>query len=674
MDISGIFHKEENLPLSVEQCSSFHRCSYAMLQPSEEPDKENLLFATAQIDDLIKLVKRPEQIKNCIANDFAFYGSGWQSWGFGGEIECGKYQKEYIPIIPQWKQYITFPGKPSSLVPKEKLLKGQFIIYLRWGTTYMVIASTGNASPAYNEVRPRPAEEFKEDSRNKVLPPVQFFVDRNTRTLYCTAYSDGKKWRAGERIAEITIFVAYNYFALKNGIAALFGSSESPRMQQLEFLNCAYDDRIRRIYTAGWESWYNHYANIDSKLIAADLENLSKTDNLINLHCIQRNRPVVFQVDDGWEKACGQWEVDENRFPEGMTTLASSIEEKGFIPGLWLAPFIVDWRSSIAKNHRDWILRDKKGKPIPAGFHLLWGAPFGKDQPSKPYSYFCLDLSNDEVVDYLARVMDTVVNKWGFRYLKLDFLFAGMIDGVFKNGGAAYQWYDRAIRMITAIKENRNSQPVAYLGCGLPLESSFNQFPLSRIGPDTREAWDTNYLRRAHFSARAGAYANLQSTIGHAFWNKSVYLNDADVVFMRYENISLTDTEKELIALTDYMFSSQLMLSDDPVKFNSASEGFFTNHIENLFKILRETEWAVLNMTDETYCVYSKNLRFVGFINLSDKPVPLHDGQIHDELGLNGVSDSTAYEPLLLHATKTKNGYLMEKHSLSLWEFQRASI
>ena len=79
--------------------------------------------------------------------------------------------------------------------------------------------------------------------------------------------------------------------------------------------------------------------------------------------------------------------------------------------------------------------------------------------------------------------MEKAINVWGFRYLKLDFLFAGMIDGKFANGGSAYIWYDRAVKKLTRRVINSSGERVAYLGCGLPFESSFMYFPLSRIGP-----------------------------------------------------------------------------------------------------------------------------------------------------------------------------------------------
>ena len=81
--------------------------------------------------------------------------------------------------------------------------------------------------------------------------------------------------------------------------------------------------------------------------------------------------------------------------------------------------------------------------------------------------------------------MDTVINKWGFRYIKLDFLYAGMLWGNYTQKTASYKIYSRAIQTITSFKNTKNGKAVAYLGCGLPFELSFKTLPLSRIGCDT---------------------------------------------------------------------------------------------------------------------------------------------------------------------------------------------
>ncbi|MBQ9622879.1 MAG: alpha-galactosidase, partial [Treponema sp.] len=442
----------------------------------------------------------------------------------------------------------------------------------------------------------------------------------------------------------------------------LFASDSAARFGSLGFLNTT--PQGEKITVGGWESWYNHYADINNELIKGDLESLSHTENLIKTHFLDNKKPCVFQVDDGWEISLGDWDARRTRFPGGMTALASSISEKGYVPGLWMAPFIIDWRSEFAKSHRDWILRDKKGKPIAAGLNPLWGDTFGKEQPSLPWSYFCFDLSRDDVLAYLDHLIDTAVNEWGFRYLKLDFLFAGMIYGKFTNGGAAYKWYDRAVKVLTKRTVNKKGENVAYLGCGMPFEASFNAFPLSRIGPDTKEDWDVAWMKEAHFPSRTSAFVNMQSTLGHAFWNQGVYINDPDVVFLRYENISLDDKEKILISMVNYLFASQIMHSDDPVHFDAEKEGEFTKKIESLYKIFENEDFGVENRDSTSYFIFSKGEKYTGFINLSDESINIE----RNELISRFKEKPENLESVIEYGNRNGENFAFEPHSISIYK------
>ena len=607
---------------------------------SECTDGGNRLFAEFSIDALVRKFVSEDVQSGCLGSDFAFYGSGWQSWGFGGEIDAGKQQKKYFPIVPQWKNYFTVPGKRAV---KGKTLVGSFIVYLRWNvggkSVYLALCSTGN-------VRKSP--------ESQALPPVRFDVDRKKRKIFCSAVSDGNKWNKNEKIAELCVFSANGFFELKDKIRSLYASDMDARFARLGFLG------KRRI--GGWESWYNHYADIDWNLIRRDLDAIGESQNIVKTLYIDKNKPCVFQVDDGWEISLGDWDARKDRFPQGMTALASEISKRGYIPGLWLAPLIVDLRSDFARKHKDWILRDKKGKPVAAGFNPLWGAKFGSEQPSYPHSYFCLDLSIDAVVEYLDSLMEKVVNEWGFRYLKLDFLFAGLLNGNFTNGGSAFRWYDRAIRTLTKRNVNKKGEGVAYLGCGLPFESSFNDFPLSRIGTDTKEDWDIPWMKNANYPARPSAFVNMQDTLGHAFWDMSVFVNDPDVVFMRSENISLSEKEKILIALVNFLFANQIMHSDDPSSFDSAKEGRLTETVAALYDCFEDAEFGVENVTSETYIIFSRDKKYVGFINLSSKK------SFAEKSALEAYSCGGNFEPIVEFAKSSGNGFLFEPHSISIYE------
>lgn len=651
MELTDILFSKESMSLNVSGNIVCNRYTYLHEEDSSTADLSNGVFALFDIDELIDEVVPEAKREFCHKNDFAFHSAGWQSWGFGGEVDPGKNEIRYIPLVPQWKQYIAFPGKAPKKVfgknPKnKKILNGDFVIYFRWQDTYLVICSTGNVGNTGEKL--------------ESLPPVHYYADRKERSVIGTVYSDGKKWNSNEKVAEITVFATDNFFALKACMESLYASDKKARFEELQFLNSS----DKKILTGGWESWYNHYADINQTLIEEDLNYLGKTENLIKKQFRDGSKPCVFQVDDGWEQGLGQWDCNTDRFPEGMVKLAFTISEYGYIPGLWLAPFIIDWRTPFAKEHRDWILRYPNGKPIPAGMAFLWGDKFGKNQPSWPWSYYCLDLSRDDVLEYLDGLMDKVINEWGFRYLKLDFLFAGLIYGDYANGGAGYKWYERAIKTLTKRKVNNKGQSVIYLGCGVPFEPSYTSFPLSRIGSDTKEAWDAPDMAKINWTGRPGAVINMQSTLGHSFWDQGVFINDPDVVFLRYENITLTDTEKETVALVNYLFASQIMHSDDPVHFDAEREGAFTSHISSLYETFKNEEFGLRNVTQSTYIIFNKAKTYAGFINLLDDDAVFEKDEILNACGV----EKAAFEAIVSHAEEADLSFKAEPHSISIYK------
>lgn len=603
--------------------------------------EQNEIFAGFSVDELVKALVPAGRQAAC-GGDFYFYGSGWQSWGFGGELPPGHYEKPYIPLAPQVKHYFTFPGTPPKELRGQKRLLGTFISYLRWGTSYLVFASTGAVGAAPGEP----------------LPPVQFWVSRKDRTVTCAALSDGAEWKTGDRVARISVFFASSYFSLKSCVKALYCDG---RFARLSFLSGTRD----RITAAGWESWYNHYANINQKLIGDDLASLSRTGNLIKRYCIDEGRPVVFQIDDGWEVALGDWRCDEDKFPDGMRALSKAISAEGYVPGLWIAPFIIDFRSEFCRTHTDWLLRDKSGGFLEAGYSAAWGGRRGEEgQPGRSRSYYCLDLSREDVLGYLDALMEKVINEWFFRYLKLDFLFAGAIVGAFTNKGVSYKNYVRAIRLLTRRTTNMHGEPVAYLGCGLPFELSFNTFPLSRIGSDTTEKWDSMY-KLMNLPVRPSALINLQDTLGHAFWDQAVFVNDPDVVFLRSENIAFGEREKELIALVNFLFASQIMHSDDPAAFKEETEGRFTDYIYSLYKRFEGAEFGLQNIDETRYAIFSRDGRYFGFINLSGAAFKCEKSTLFSMCSLRGTE---RLKGVTSHFKETPRAFTFEPRSISIFE------
>ncbi len=623
---------------------------------STPPDSAHRPIDEIRIYSLLEELTGTPADPKIFNNDYAFSRTGWQSWDAGWETMANERTPRYIPfLIPALKKYIEVPESAY----KEDKEYGQFIIWLRWNNFYLVAASTGNArvtdatstGATSNEPRSSATPESNgapdtvntstgkyATSDNTALPPVQYELCRKTNTITCRIYSIGKTWKNGDKTAEISFFLAKSYFELKDTIRFLFRDTTD---NNEHFENLAFLGKT----PGGWESWYNHYNKIDESLILEDLNALNTTENLIKCMYIDKKQPVVFQIDDGWQEGTGQWEINKARFPNGFAVLTAKIREKGYIPGLWIAPFIFDYRVPFIKHHPDWILRDKKGKPIPAGFNAPWGAPIGKEQPAGPHNYFVLDLSRDDVLQYLDGLIERAINEWGFRYLKLDFLFAGMLYGCFTNGGAAYEWYDRAIKVLTKRTKAYNGEPVAYLGCGMPFESSFRQFPLSRIGADTKEAWDYAVLKAVRFNGRPSAYISMKDTLGHAYWNDAVYKNDPDVVFFRKENCTLTDNEKELIALVNKLFAGQIMYADDPAHFSPADEAPLTQKVLVLYDKFEGTSFGNVRIAPDIYAVFSADCKYTGIINLTENEYTIAQGDLQKVAQLQAFGTVTPDTP-----------------------------
>lgn len=262
-----------------------------------------------------------------------------------------------------------------------------------------------------------------------------------------------------------------------------------------------------------WCSWYSFYRGITEELLLEVLEALE-------------GYPFeVFQIDDGWQRALGDWEANEG-FPRGMAYLAKRIREKGLRPGLWLAPFLVTEESPLYRSHPEWILRDPEGRPIPAGFN--WGTPL-----------YALDAGSPEVVDWVVSLVQKAL-AWGYEYLKLDFLYAAALPGAEGEG-----------RYRKALEAVREAAGEAYLLlCGAPILASLGIADGLRVGPDVAPYWD-NEDRSFWLADPTGpGLRNALRTTLHRLWLMENAHVDPDVVYFRTRYNLLS---KEAMALQQAM-------------------------------------------------------------------------------------------------------------------------
>lgn len=577
---------------------------YTVSVPEEIREVQNsdeqaaLLIDSVTFEEAAQLAQAKDVFVKALAkkSKLAIHPGGWQSWSAGWELVGNESLPRKVHVVPE---LLKFTNRDGDNPGKGEIL-GHFIMYIRSGSTYLCIASREGGA----------------------LPPVTYRIDRKSGRISIEAFAQNKAWVSGETIAELYVFTAEGFFDLKDTLRKLYQSEQ--RFSDLSFLRQGSGrERIpqtspwitKRDMPGGFESWYNHYTDINEKLILEDLESLGATDNLIKLQYVDRKRPTVFQIDDGWEKAVGYWEIDTNKFPKGLKTVSEAIEAKGYIPGLWIAPFLVTRKSPVFTEHPDWVLKDKEGALVVAGYNDLWDKQF-----------YCLDLSIPAVQEYLDQIMDRAINEWGYRYLKLDFLYAGLLHGAFAGGGAAYEHYERACAILTSRQTTKTGLPVAYLGCGVPFGPSYKHFPLSRIGADTKEQWDWLKVKLVGHVGRPAAYVSLHDTIGRSYMDNTIYVNDPDVVFLRSQNCKLTEEEKEVVALTNFMLASQVMFSDDPAHL-SEEDRALTKRISLLYDELADGDYGVLRLKRDLFQVFSRDGKVQGIINLANRAMQVSRAQ-----------------------------------------------
>lgn len=330
-------------------------------------------------------------------------------------------------------------------------------------------------------------------------------------------------------------------------------------------------------HCTGWTSWYNYYTNITEKIIIDNLKAFSGG-----------NIPIdIFQIDDGYQKALGDWLITNKKFPKGMKFIAGEIKKSGYKAGIWLAPFVCDKKSQIYKEHPEWVLKK-------AGFNPGWNGFFN-----------VLDFYNEEVRDYIKKVFHTILEVWNYDMVKLDFLYAvALIPRKDKTRGQIMYEAMEFLREIAGDK--------IILGCGVPLGCAFGFVDYCRIGSDVSLSWEDKILNNLHYRERVSTINSIVSTIGRRQLNGRAFLNDPDVFIIRSKNNKLTQNQRYTLLLLNLIFGGLVFTSDNiseyteeelklyksifPIKEKTIVKVIFLEVVKIIFKINSNEYLALSNL------------------------------------------------------------------------------
>jgi alpha-galactosidase len=301
--------------------------------------------------------------------------------------------------------------------------------------------------------------------------------------------------------------------------------------------------RTQAPYQVGWCSWYHYFHDVTEDHIRSNLARASEW-------------PFdVFQIDDGYQAAIGDWLVTNEKFFSDLASLASAIQSAGRQPGIWLAPFIVAPDSQVATEHPEWLAQTQSGTPLWGMFNPSWGGGLEGVM-------YALDTTQPEVIAHLEDVARTLVAH-GFTYLKLDFTFAPSFDGVWTDASRAPAQRVRA--GYEAVRRGAGDDTFL-LGCGVPLSHVVGVVDGNRIGPDVAPSWE-----RAEGGLGIPGYRDVEpatlhawiDTLSRSFMHRRLWLNDPDCLMLRTDETAMTPAAVETWARAVAVSGGMALVSDD---------------------------------------------------------------------------------------------------------------
>ncbi len=268
---------------------------------------------------------------------------------------------------------------------------------------------------------------------------------------------------------------------------------------------------------SGYCSWYSRPHGG-----AADQRRVDELARFAHRHLARFGFEVV-QVDDGWQVQGRDYTTHhpQGPFPRGMRPTASLVRSLGLRPGLWLIPFGWDAGRPQFRDHQDWFVRRKDGSP----YRVKWAGT-------------CLDLTHPDARAFLRDTVTRITRDWGFRYLKLDGLWAGMAaeslypfpsyredrlgEATFHDASkTSIEAYRSGLKLIRSA-----AGPGVYLlGCTVAqnprtLGASFGRVDGMRIGPDIDANWSQ-------------IQESMEAATRLYFFHNRVWHNDPDCLLVR---------------------------------------------------------------------------------------------------------------------------------------------
>lgn len=239
----------------------------------------------------------------------------------------------------------------------------------------------------------------------------------------------------------------------------------------------------------GWSSWGAYELGVSDARVRRNVAFMAAHLRALGY--------TTVHIDDGWEQRYGDWQPGKG-FPRGMAALVRYIHAHGLKASIWFAPFLATPDSWPARRHPEWLLRGPDGSPVT----ITIAGPT-----------YVLDATNPAALAYIRSVCARI-RAWGFDAVKLDFLYAGSLQGQrYRFDMNGLQAYNAAMAAIRGTLESDPWHPLYLTGVQQGLLPA-GYFQAWRVGRDIESKTNADHIptwdliRREALSVSAFAFAD----------------------------------------------------------------------------------------------------------------------------------------------------------------------
>ena len=164
----------------------------------------------------------------------------------------------------------------------------------------------------------------------------------------------------------------------------------------------------------------------------------------------------LFVMDDGWfgartsaQAGLGDWRVNPERFPNGLTPLIDEVHRLGMDFGIWVEPEMVNPDSDLYREHPDWV------------YH------FPERTRHEMRNQLVLNLARSDVADWMFSQLDNLLSDNDIQFVKWDMNRPFTEPGWPSNVDNPVQlWTDHVHNLYAVLDRLRAAHPdVAFESC-----------------------------------------------------------------------------------------------------------------------------------------------------------------------------------------------------------------